>query len=117
MTNHDGCRDGVLRNELPREGAEEIAVSSRDAWLWLRATIVDVESDCNGRLLSLLVGTAHVSVRVEQVDDHFGSWEPGMLIEIHIGRYEAWVKPYGRGCTPVLCGLLYLDHQSLAGAR
>ena len=79
MTNHDGCRDEVLRNEVPSEGAEEIAVSSQDAWLWLRATIVDVESDCDGRLLSLLVGTAQVSVRVEQVEDHFGSWEAGML--------------------------------------
>ncbi|MCC6966769.1 MAG: hypothetical protein IT391_10890 [Nitrospira sp.] len=85
--------------------------------MWLRAAIIDVDSDLDGRLLSLLVVTAHVSVRVEQEDDHFGAWKAGMPIEIHIGRYEAWVKPYGRDCPPVLCGLLYLDHQSLAGAR
>lgn len=85
--------------------------------MWLKATIAEVDGDLEGRLLSLLIGTARVSVLIGREDDHFAGWAAGMLIDIHIGRYEAWVKPCGRDCAPVLCGLLYLDHQSLASAR
>ncbi|MCW5799437.1 MAG: hypothetical protein LZF60_260030 [Nitrospira sp.] len=115
---HDGPngewrRDGVL-NEV---SGREPSLSCRDARVWLRGTIAEVDKDVDGRLLSLLIGAARVSVLVGREDDHFASWAAGMFIDIHIDRYEAWVKPCGRDCAPVLCGLLYLDHQSLAGAR
>lgn len=102
---HDG-----LKNEVA-------SLTCEDARVWLKATIAEVDRDLDGRLLSLLVGTARVSVLVERKEDHFAGWAAGMLIDIHIGRYEAWVKPCGKDCLPVLCGLLYLDHQSLASAR
>ncbi|MBS0169996.1 MAG: hypothetical protein JSR62_06540 [Nitrospira sp.] len=88
-----------------------------DAAVWLKAIIAEVDRDLEGRLLSLLIGTARVSVLVGREADHFAGWAVGMPLDIHIGRYEAWVKPSGTDCIPVLCGLLYLDHQSLASAR
>ena len=118
MMNHDGRKGGAPLNVAPGEGAgKQASFAGQDVRVWLRATIVDVDRDLDGRLLSLLVGTTRVSVLVEQEDDHCASWEAGMIIDIHIGRYEAWIKPWGRDCSPVLCGLLYLDHQSLASAR
>lgn len=118
MMRHDASKGGQPRNVVANEGAGQATVfSPGDARVWLRATITRADRDLDGSLLSLLIGTARVSVLVGRKDDHFACWAAGMLIDIHIGRYEAWVKPYGRDCPPVLCGLLYLDHQSLASAR
>jgi hypothetical protein len=88
-----------------------------DSRVWLRARIVEVGTAPEGRLLSLLVGSARVSALVGSESDSFGQWTPGMAIEIHVGRYEAWLKPSGNGCPPVLCGILYLDQHALGGAR
>ena len=118
MMNHDGRKGGAPLNVAPGEGAgKQASFAGQDVRVWLRATIVDVDRSSDRCLLSLLVGTARVSVLVEQEHDHFTGWAVGMLIEIHISPYEAWVKPYGVDSSPVLCGLLYLDQQSVAGAR
>ena len=118
MMSHDGPNRALYLNEVPNEDSEnEVRCSCQDARVWLKANITEVDGDLDGRLLSLLVGTARVSVLVGREDDHFDRWEANMSIDIHIGRYEVWVKPWGIDCPPVLCGLLYLDHQSLASAR
>ncbi len=118
MMSHDGPNRALYLNEVPNEDSEnEVRCSCQDARVWLKANITEVDGDLDGSLLSLLVGTARVSVLVEQEDNHGASWASGMSIDIHIGRYEAWIKPAGKDCPPVLCGLLYLDHQSLASAR
>ncbi|MDI3467408.1 MAG: hypothetical protein OJF50_006229 [Nitrospira sp.] len=98
---------------------EERAMSDSpsDSRVWLRARIVEVGEVPEGRLLSLLVGSARVSALVGSESDSFGQWVPGMAVEIHVGRYEAWLKPRGIGCPPVLCGILYLDQHALGGAR
>jgi hypothetical protein len=96
---------------------KETLDSCQDVRVWLKADIIEIGEAPEGRLLSLLVGVARVSVLVGRDEDRFTRWSPGMTIEIHIGRYEAWVKPCGSDCPPTLCGLLYLDHQFLAGAR
>lgn len=88
-----------------------------DSRVWLRARIVEVGRAPEGRLLSLVVGSAQVSALVGSELDSFGQWHPGMAIEIHVGRYEAWLKPCGNGCPPVPCGILYLDRHTLGGAR
>ncbi len=118
MMSHDGLNDGFPQSVPSSEGdGKQTTCSDPDVRVWLRATIVDVDRSSDRCLLSLLVGTARVSVLVEQEHDHFTGWAVGMLIEIHISPYEAWVKPYGVDSSPVLCGLLYLDQQSVAGAR
>ncbi|ULA67645.1 MAG: hypothetical protein LZF62_240254 [Nitrospira sp.] len=118
MMSHDGLRDGFPQNVQSSEGDDkQTSCSDQDALVWLRATIADAGKDMDGCLLCLLIGPARVSVLVAQEHDHFACWAAGMLIEIHIDRYEAWVKPAGRDGPPVLCGLLYLDHQSVASAR
>lgn len=106
---HDGLQDRSL--------VKETLDSCQDVRVWLKAQIIETGEAPEGRLLSLLVGVARVSVLVGRDEDRFTRWRPGMTIEIHIGRYEAWVKPCGSDCPPTLCGLLYLDHQSLASAR
>jgi len=118
MMNHGGLNGGLPQNVQSSEGdGKQMSCSGQDARVWLSAIIANVDRSIDRSLLSLLVGTARVSVLVEQEHDHFACWAVGMLIEIHISRYEAWVKPYGRDSSPVLCGLLYLDHQSVASAR
>ena len=53
---------------------------------------------------------------VGREDDHFARWEANMSIDIHIGRYGLG-EALGLIVLRCLCGLLYLDHQSLASAR
>lgn len=96
---------------------EETLDPFRDARVWLRAQVMELGDASEGKLLSLLIGTARVSVFVGREEDSFGRWTRGMTLEIHVGRYEAWLKPCGSHGPPVSCGLLYLDYQSLAGAR
>ncbi len=118
MMNHGGLNGGLPQNVQSSEGdGKQMSCSGQDARVWLSAIIANVDRSIDRSLLSLLVGTARVSVLVKQEHDHFACWAAGMLIEIHIDRYEAWVKPDGRDGPPVLCGLLYLDHQSVASAR
>jgi len=88
-----------------------------DSRVWLKAQIVEVVQAPEGRLLSLLVGSAQVSALVGSESDRFGRWASGMAVEIHVGRYEAWLKPHGGGWPPVLCGILYLDRHTLDRAR
>ncbi len=88
-----------------------------DARVWLRAQVTDIGKAPEGTFLSLVIGTARVSVFIGRDEDNFGRWNSGMTLEIHVGRYDAWLKPGRPDCAPVLCGLLYLDHQSLASSR
>lgn len=88
-----------------------------DVRVWLRAQVTDVGEAPEGRVLSLLIGTARVAVFLGRENDSFCCWAVGMTLDIHVGRYDAWLKPRGSECAPVSCGLLYLDSQSLAAAR
>ncbi len=89
----------------------------RDARVWMRAQVTEVAEASEGRFLSLLIGTARVSVFIGREEDSFGRWNSGMTLDIHVGRYDAWLKPCRSDCAPVLCGLLYLDSHSLAAGR
>lgn len=107
---------GRRENAVPDRISERDTIDScQDARVWLKAQIIQTDEAQEGRLLSLLVGTARVSVLIDREGDSVRRWSPGLTIEIHIGRYEARMKPCGRDCPPVLCGLLYLGRQSLAG--
>lgn len=89
--------------------------SFQDARIWLRAEVREVVKAPEGTFLTLLIGTARVSLLVGREGDSFGLWRSGMVLEIHVGRYEAWIKPSGSDSVPVLCGVLYLDSQTHAG--
>ena len=88
-----------------------------DARVWLTAQVREMRDAPEGMFLSLLIGTTRVSVFICREDDSFGRWRAGMTLEIRVGRYDSWLKLCGRDSTPVLCGLLYLDSQSLAVSR
>ena len=54
MMNHDGRKGGAPLNVAPGEGAgKQASFAGQDVRVWLRATIVDVDRDLDGRLLSL----------------------------------------------------------------
>lgn len=89
----------------------------RDARVWLKAQVKEIGAAPEGMFLSLLVGVACVSVFIGREDDSFGQWRSGMTLDIHVGRYDAWLKPCGGESVPVLCGVLYLDSQSLVVTR
>lgn len=89
----------------------------RDARVWMRAQVTEIGEASEGKFLSLLIGTARVSVFIGWEDDSFDRWSSGMTLDIHVGRYDAWLKPAGGDRASVLCGLLYLDSQSITATR
>lgn len=89
----------------------------RDARVWMRAQVTAVGEAPEGRFLSLLIGTARVSVFIDREQDGFGRWNSGMTLDIHVGRYDAWLKPCSSDGAPVLCGVLYLDSHCIAVTR
>lgn len=88
-----------------------------DARVWLKGQITHIGHSQEGTLLSLLIGTASVSVFIDQEDDDVRRWTTDMNVEIHVDQYDAWLKPRGSNGSAILCGILYLDHHSVAGAR
>ncbi len=85
----------------------------RDARVWMRAQVTEVGEAPEGMFLSLLIGAACVSVFIGREDDNFNQWRSGVTLDIHVGRYDACLKPYGGDSAPILCRVLYLDSQSL----
>lgn len=66
MMSHDGLSDGFPQNVQSSEGDDkQTSCSDQDARVWPRASIADAGKDMDGRLLSLLIGTACVSVLAE----------------------------------------------------
>jgi len=100
---------------LSRNGEKNNPVS--DARVWLKGQITHIGHSHEGTLLSLLIGSAHVSVFIDQEDDDFRRWTSGMNVEIHVAQYDAWLKPSGTDRSAIFCGILYLDHHSVSGAR
>jgi hypothetical protein len=100
---------------LSRNGEKNNPVS--DARVWLKGQITHIGHSQEGTLLSLLIGSAHVSVFIDQEDDDFRRWTSGMAVEIHVDQYDAWLKPRGHDRSAIFCGILYLDHHSASGAR
>ena len=68
----------------------------RDARVWLSAQVTEIGEAPEGKFLSLLIGTARVSVFIGREEDSFGRWKSGMTLDIHVGRYDAWLKPCGQ---------------------
>jgi hypothetical protein len=89
----------------------------RDARVWLKAQVTEIGEAPEGKFHSLVIGTARVSVFIDREEDRVGQWSPGMRLDIHVGRYDAWLKRSGSESAPVLCGILFLDSQSLATTR
>lgn len=99
---------------LSRNGEQNDPVS--DARVWLKGQITHIGHSQEGTLLSLLIGTAQVSVFIDQEADDFRRWTSGMNVEIHVDQYDAWLKPRGSDRSAIFCGILYLDHHSASGA-
>ncbi len=111
--------DGDLRQEVVPTVSRDMETIDPflDARVWMGAHVTEIGEAPEGKVLSLLIGTARVSVFIGWEDDSFGRWSSGMRLDIHVGRYDAWLRPAGSGHALILCGLLYLDSHSLTVTR
>jgi hypothetical protein len=39
--------------------------------------------------------------------DRSGEWAPGLPVEMHVGQWEAWLRPSGDDLDAVMCILAY----------
>jgi len=74
--------------------------------VWLRARIESVRTGAQGSVISLDVGGLHVSALICR-DEAPYEWAPGLPVEIHIGQWEAWLRPEGDRADPIFCRLMY----------
>ncbi len=108
---------------MPAQAAQTVLCDAeamdplRDARVWLKAQVTEIGEAPEGTLLSLVIGIARVSVFIGREEDPVRQWSPGIKLDIHIGRHDAWLKRSGSDSAPVLCGILFLDSQSLAATR
>jgi len=91
--------------------------SLEDPYVWIRGRITELATAPEGQLLYLLIVTAKVSVLAADDENRPDQWEAGMEIDIHIGPYDAWVRPRGANCPLVACGILYVDQHSATAYR
>ena len=89
----------------------------RDTRVWLTARVTEISEASEGEFLSLLIGTARVSVFIAREEDSFRQWTSGEILDIHVGRYDAWLKPRGSENERILCGVLFLDSRSIPVTR
>jgi len=74
--------------------------------VWLPARVEAVRTGEGGCIVSLDVGGAHVSAHISGDPETTCAWIPGLPVEIHVGQWEAWLKPKG-GSDTVFCRLVY----------
>lgn len=81
--------------------------------VWLKGRVQTLRQVPTGWLLSLQIGSAHVSALVRTEAGIPWNWMPGAEVEVHVGQWEAWVKPYGQDTDPMECRLLYPREESV----
>lgn len=76
--------------------------------VWMRGRVEGVRRGTAGPLLSLRIGGAHVSALVSQ--EQRIAWCPGpdTEVQIHVGHWEAWLRPVDKDVEPISCSLLYV---------
>ncbi len=74
--------------------------------VWLRARIESVRTGAQGSVISLDVGGAQVSALIGR-DEAQCEWVPGLPVEIHVGQWDAWLRPAGDRTDPIFCRLIY----------
>lgn len=77
--------------------------------VWLKGTVQAIRQVPTGWLLSFDIGGARVSSLVCAESGLPWHLMPGVPVEVHVGQWEAWIKPVGMDTSPVQCRLLYQD--------
>ncbi len=80
--------------------------------VWLKGTVQAIRQVPTGWLLSFDIGGARVSSLVCAEVGLPWHLMPGVQVEVHVGQWEAWIKPVGMDTSPVQCRLLYQDLES-----
>ncbi len=75
--------------------------------VWLKGRVQAIRQVPTGWLLLFEIGGAHVSALVSTEAGIPWNWKPGVDVDVHVGQWEAWVKPHGRDMDPIQCRLLY----------
>jgi hypothetical protein len=75
--------------------------------VWMKGRVEGVRQVTAGPLLSLRIGDAHVHALVSQEQKTLWCPEPDTEVQIHVGHWEAWVKPLDQDVEPISCSLLY----------
>lgn len=83
--------------------------------VWLRGFVQAIRQVPTGWLLSLDIGGARVSALVCAEAGLPWHVMPGVQVEVHVGQWEAWIKPCGIGREPVQGRLLYQDIELSGG--
>lgn len=75
--------------------------------VWLKARVEAVRRGESGSVVSLDVGGTRVSAVL--CGDHatLCEWTPGLPVEMHVGQWEAWLRPTGDRIDAVMCKLVY----------
>ena len=96
-------KPSVTRNHwtAARAGAHE---SHR---VWLKARVDGVRKGDSGCVISLNVGGARVSALLCEDQDTRCEWTPGLPVEMHVGQWEAWLRPTAKDADGVMCKLIY----------
>ncbi|MGQ0812406.1 MAG: hypothetical protein ACT4OO_14445 [Nitrospiraceae bacterium] len=96
------------RTNRPRafwtEGAATMQTDSR---VWMKGLVRGANRLPTGWLVALEIGTARVSALVGRAWEMENRLEIGVPMQVHVGQYEAWLKPYGMDAKPIRCDLLY----------
>jgi molybdopterin-binding protein len=75
--------------------------------VWLKGCVQAIRQVPTGWLLLFEIGSAHVSALVSTEAWIPWNWKPGVDVDVHVGQWEAWVKPHGRDTDPIQCRLFY----------
>lgn len=103
----------TLHAEKPDRTAQQAGIrwawhADRDARIWLRARLTDVQQTSEGHLLSLDLGGAYVSAQIAPSSRSSVGWVPGERVDVQVGVWEAWIKRAHDTMALVPCRLLHL---------
>ncbi len=75
--------------------------------VWLKARVEAVRRSDSGSVVSLDVGGARVSALLCGDQATLCEWTPGLPVEMHVGQWEAWLRPTGDRIEAIMCTLFY----------
>jgi hypothetical protein len=93
-----GMRDRGLADSIQTHAGNRV---------WLKARIEAVRRAESGCVVSLNIGGARVSALIYGDEETMREWLPGSPVEMHVGQWEAWLRPPGDGLDAIMCKLVY----------
>ncbi len=98
----------VPQTRVMRDRYPATSVRAHDGHrVWLKGRVEAVRKGDSGCVVSLDVGGARVSALIYGDEETMREWLPGSLVEMHVGQWEAWLRPPGDGLDAIMCKLVY----------